>query len=196
MRRVAITGGLSCGKSSVCQILKEKGVFVVDADEIAHRLMSTDATLVQEIVHLLGPNVLDNGKLSRQRIAKIVFQNRELLIALEALVHPAVYREIDRLFRQQLKKYPLLSLLVAEVPLLFESGGQKYFDTIVAVVAPVEECRNRYVEKGEKDYENRMARQMPTKEKALLADEVIVNSGTLADLKEATEKLYYKLIKG
>ena len=89
LKRAAVTGGLSCGKSSVCRILSELGAYVVSADKIVHQLLSSDANLGQEIVHLLGPSVLVNQTLDRSRIAHIVFHDSELLKALEALVHPA-----------------------------------------------------------------------------------------------------------
>ncbi len=106
LRKVAITGGLSCGKSSVCRILKEFGAYVVSADKIVHQLLSSDTNLGQKIVDLLGTSVLVNQKLDRSRIARIVFHDLELLKALEALVHPAVYRELNRDYQKQHNTIP------------------------------------------------------------------------------------------
>jgi dephospho-CoA kinase len=198
LRRVAITGGLSCGKSSVCRILKELGAYVVSADKIVHQLLSSDTNLGQEIVHLLGPSVVVNQKLDRSRIAHIVFHDLELLKALEKLVHPAVYRELDKEYQRQIQHSPPPSLFVAEIPLLFESGGEKNFDVTVAVVADMESCRKRFEETtgyDQKEFNNRMARQLSLDEKAILADYVIMNNGTLSDLQQTTRKLYQKLIE-
>lgn len=197
-RKVAITGGLSCGKSSVCRILKELGAYVVSADKIVHQLLSSDTNLGQEIVRLLGPSVLINQKLDRSRIAHIVFHDLELLKALEKLVHPAVYRELDREYQKQQNHPHPPPLFIAEIPLLFESGGQKGFDFTVAIVADVDICCKRFKEKtghDQQEFELRMARQLPLFDRAMLADYVIMNNGTLSDLQQSTKELYQKLIE-
>jgi dephospho-CoA kinase len=198
LRKVAITGGLSCGKSSVCRILKEFGAYVVSADKIVHQLLSSDANLGQEIVHLLGPSVLVNQKLDRSRIARIVFHDLELLKALETLVHPAVYKELDREYQKQQNHPHPPPLFIAEIPLLFESGGQREYDFTVAVVANVEICCKRFEEatgRDQKEFRNRMARQLSLSDKAILADYVIMNNGTLSDLQQTTKELYQELIE-
>jgi len=197
LKKIAITGGLSCGKSAVCRIFKEQGAYVVSADEIVHQLLSSDTNLGQEIVHLLGPSVLINQTLDRSRIAHIVFQDFELLKALEALVHPAVYRELDRNYQKQQHHPHLPSFFVAEIPLLFESGRQKNYDFIVAVVADEEICCHRFKEAtglNQIEFKKRMARQLPLIDKARLADYVITNNGTLLDLQQATLELYQEFI--
>ena len=198
LRKVAITGGLSCGKSSVCRILQELGAYVVSADKIVHQLLSSDTNLGQEIVHLLGSSVWVNQQLNRSRIAHIVFHNLELLKALEALVHPAVYREINKEYQKQQNLPHPPPLFIAEIPLLFESGGQKDFDKTIAVVADWKICRKRFMEAthyDQKEFDNRMARQLSLSDKAIQADYVIVNNGTLSDLQQATTTLYQELIR-
>jgi dephospho-CoA kinase len=198
LRKVAITGGLSCGKSSVCRILKELGAYVVSADKIVYQLLSSDTNLGQEIVHLLGPHVLVNQKLDRSRIAHIVFHDLELLKALEAVVHPAVYRELDKDYQEQQQHFPTPPLFVAEIPLLFESGGEKNYDDTVAVVANLEICCKRFEEAtgyDQKEFNKRMARQLSLYDKAILADYVIMNNGTLSDLQQTTLELYQELVE-
>ena len=75
LRKVAVTGGLSCGKSSVCRIFKELGAYVVSADEIVHRLLSTKTNLGQQVISLLGKEIITNGKINRSTIAKKVFND-------------------------------------------------------------------------------------------------------------------------
>lgn len=198
LRKVAITGGLSCGKSSVCRFLRELGAYVVSADDIVHQLLSSDTNLGREIVSLLGTSVLVDQKLDRSRIACKVFQNLELLKALEKLVHPAVYKELDRQYQeQQNQPYPP-SLFIAEIPLLFESGAQKDYDVTVAVLADIETCYQRFHKATGDDrtkFNQRMARQIPNREKAILADIVIMNNGNLLELRETTKKLYQNLVE-
>jgi dephospho-CoA kinase len=198
LRKVAITGGLSCGKSSVCRILKELGAYVVSADKIVHQLLSTDTNLGQEIVNLLGSEVVVDQKLDRSRIARIVFHNLELLHAFETLVHPLVYRELDKDYQRQKNHHQPPSLFVAEIPLLFESGGKRDYDDTVAVVANLDVCRKRFEQATGYDqieFNKRMARQLSLFDKAIRADYVIMNNSTLSNLQQTTRELYLELIE-
>lgn len=187
LRKVAITGGLSCGKSSVCHFLKELGAQVISADEIVHQLLSTDETIGQKVVELLGTRILKNKKIDKAEIAKIVFQDPHLLQELETLLHPTVYKEINKQYAQNEN-----TLFFAEVPLLFESGGEKEFDITVAVIANPELCLQRYGS-NKNQFEARSSRQLPQLEKAKRADYVIMNSGSLETLKSKTKELYEEL---
>jgi dephospho-CoA kinase len=196
LKKVAVTGGLSCGKSLVCRTLQELGAYVVSADSIVHQLLSSDTNLGQKIIKLLGPEVLVNRKLDRSRIAHIVFHDLGVLQALEELIHPAVYRELDKAYREQQQETPPPPLFVAEIPLLFESGGERDFDYTIAVVANADICCQRFIQatgNDQKEFNNRMARQLPLIDKAKLADYVIMNNSTLFDLQKATRELYQEL---
>lgn len=196
LNKVAVTGGLSCGKSSVCRFLKELGAYVVSSDDIVHQLLSSNTNLGQEIIKLLGTEIVVDQKIDRSRIARIVFQDYKLLQALEEILHPAVYSEIDKEYQMQQSKKPRPPLFVAEVPLLYESGGENHFDSTVMVVSKPELCLKRFEQTTNydlKEYERRMARQMPVLEKAERADYVILNDGTLLDLKQKTVELFQDL---
>ena len=95
MKAVAITGGLSCGKSSVCYFLEKLGAYVVSSDTIVHQLLSADTSLAQEVIKLLGKKIVVDQKINRSLVAQTVFENPKQLKQLEKLLHPAVYREID-----------------------------------------------------------------------------------------------------
>lgn len=198
LRKVAVTGGLSCGKSTVCRIFKELGAYVVSADKIVHHLLSTDTNLGLEVVNLLGPEVMVNQKIDRSHVARLVFQNLNLLKALEEILHPAVYREIDHEYREQQQHSSPPPLFIAEIPLLFESGGKRDFDAVIAVVADDELCLRRFEETtgwDQTEFSKRMARQLSPFEKAVRADYVIVNNGTLSELHQITRELYQELIE-
>jgi len=198
LKKVAVTGGLSCGKSSVCRVLKKLGAYVVSADKIVHQLLSSNENLGQQILNLLGPEILVNEKIDRSRIARIVFQKQEHLLALEQLLHPAVYKEIESEYlKQQVCPHPP-TLFVAEIPLLFESGGERGFDTVIAVVSETDLCVKRFEKatgRNRTEFNNRMSRQLPPLEKARQADYVILNNGSLSDLQQTTKELYHELIK-
>ena len=181
MKKVAVTGGLASGKTTVCQILRRLGAYVVDSDEIVHDLLTPHTPLGKDIKNLLGEDVLTDGKFDRKKIAAKVFSNPDQLRALEKILHPAVITEIEKRF-QTLKNAQQYTLFVAEVPLLYESDLAKHFDTVIAVIADPKLSRAR--SKHKVDFEERIQRQLAPHEKAARADIVITNNGSLKELEE------------
>lgn len=197
LKKVAVTGGLSCGKSLVCRLLKDCGAYVVSADEIVHKLLSSDSNLIQAVVELLGTGVLVDKKINRARVAEIAFAEPNLLQGLESLLHPPVYQEIEKEFQKQKDHSVPPPLFVAEIPLLFETAKQKDFDITVAVVADPELCYERFNQATglfREDFNRRVARQLSQLEKAALADYVIMNSSTQEELQSITQELYNELV--
>ncbi len=200
LKRVAITGGLSSGKSSVCRFFNELGAKVVSADQIVHTLLNPDTDLGRQIIDLLGNEIIINsgplkGQFDRKKIADIVFNSPDKLNKLENLLHPAVHaRILEEADKTQNDKSA--KLFVAEIPLLFESGNH-YEDFIsIAVIADEDECRKRFMEKTHyppEEYTRRMQQQMPQKEKALSATYVIHNRGSLQDLQNQVKGIFNKL---
>jgi len=194
LRKVAVTGGLSCGKSSVCRFFKELGSYVVSADEIVHQLLSSDTQISQQVIHLLGNDIIINGKLERGIIANKVFNHPKLLLSLENILHPAVFSEIEKQY-QQVKVKQHIPLFIAEIPLLFEVNGQSNFDVTIDVWSDPEACRHRFIAMGHtsQEYDKRMSRQLPAEEKAKRADIIINNTGTLENLKDSVVSLFEDL---
>ena len=196
LRKVAITGGLSSGKSSVCQIFQELGAYIVSADEIVHRLLAPQSPVSEKIIELLGQEIVDGTRFNREKIANKVFKNKELLKALEQILHPAVLDEVESQYKQVANKnFPLF---VAEIPLLYEIESQHLFDTVVVVTADTSLCKKRFLEKtnhSTQEFEARMTHQLPLSEKQANADYTIVNNGTWKDLKTQTQTLFQQLTK-
>jgi len=194
-RKGAVTGGLSCGKSTVCRILKELGAYVMSADEIVHKLLSPKTDIGQKVVNLIGAEILIDGQIDRSVIAKKVFNQPHLLQSLENLLHPAVQEEIET-ESAYVESNQLASVFIAEIPLLFETGGERFFDFTIAVVADVKQCQERFIKATHKsiaEFEKRSARQLSMEEKAQKATYTIVNNNSLADLKLTVAKLYTNL---
>jgi len=198
LRKVAVTGGLSCGKSSVCRFFKELGSYVVNADEIVHQLLSPNTDIGQQVINLLGSDIVVNGKIERGIIANKVFNNHALLLSLENLLHPAVFNEIEKQY-QQAKIEQQASLFIAEIPLLFEVNGQGNFDLIIDVWSDPEACRDRFKAStgyNADEYKKRMSRQLPPEEKAKRADIIINNTGNLQDLRGTVVSVFTQLAHG
>jgi len=195
LKIVAVTGGVSSGKTTVCRILNQLGAKVISADELVHKLLTPQNPVGQQVIALLGREIVEEEQLDRSKIAKKVFGNPPLLMALEKILHPAVRAKLAEEIQKE-KSCGEVPLLVVEIPLLFEGGFASGYDAIVTVVADEEVSQARYTASTgypPEEYKQRMARQMDPFEKALKADYVITNNGSLQELYEATAKLYNQL---
>lgn len=185
LKKIAITGGVASGKTSVCRFFRELGAFVVNADAIVHELLNPDTDLGQQIIQQFGPEILTDGKLSRKMIAEKAFTDPQQLETLEKLLHPAVLHKIEELYEQACHsgKY---SSFVVEIPLLFEIEGESFYDCIIAVSSDEATARSRFKQAGFtlEEYDRRMKRQLNPKQKAERAHYQIQNNGTLEDLKK------------
>lgn len=193
LKKFAVTGGLSSGKSTVCKIFESFGGYLVDADAIVHRLYSSSSICKQKVVDLLGQTVLTKNQLDRKKIAKHVFSHPELLKALEAIVHPLLFTEIEKKL-SLVEKDGASQFAVVEIPLLFEVGCEGNYDVTVCVVSSEDVAKKRWLESGhdEEEYMKRMSRQMPIEEKAKRADYCITNNGDINELKRQIEKIITK----
>lgn len=182
MIRIALTGSIGMGKSTVARMFEHAGVPVFDADAIVRELQSPGGGLVDRIGELF-PGTVRSGTLDRDCLAHIVLADPAKLKALEQIVHPAV-REARAAFIDQHRD---AEALVFEIPLLFETGGQDEFDKIVVVSAPAEVQRARVLGRpgmtGER-FEAILRRQVPDEEKRRRADSVI-DTGTDLSTTEA-----------
>lgn len=194
LKKVAVTGGLSSGKSSVCRIFKELGAHCVSADEIVHQLLTPRSELGKKVVELLGSDIVVQGRIDRSKIAEKVFSNLPLLQSLENILHPAVREEVEKEY-QKANKLNQAKLFVVEIPLLFESGFG-HFDAVIAVVADESVCLKRFTKTtnyAPEEFVKRMSRQLSQEEKARRAQFVIMNDGSLDDMRRAVINIYTKL---
>lgn len=191
MRKLAVTGSLSSGKSTVCQILKEFGAYVVDSDEIVRQLLTKENPTGEQVIKLLGPNIITNHQIDRKKISNIVFSNPAKLKALELILHPAVRSEINRLF-ETIRKSDVYRFFVAEVPLLYEAQMENEFNAVIAVVTGDNTARQRSKDKEEFDRRNRF--QLPQAAKESQATYVIKNDGDLAALKAQVAALIPQIL--
>ncbi len=212
MLRVALTGGLGSGKSTVAAILRELGAPVMEADQVGRALMEPGEPVYQQIVRAFGPEVvLTGGALNRKRLAELCFRERRLE-ELNAIVHPAVIAEQERWMAQLAETHPD-GVAVYETALLFEAsraagtaGWRERFDHVMLVTAPEPLRISRYVERMatqdaseraglEAEARRRIAAQLPDADKIPLSDTILVNDGSYETLKRRTETVYRELRK-
>lgn len=192
LKKVAVTGGLSSGKSTVCQIFRELGAYIVSADVIVHGLLSPQSPLATKIIQLLGG---EDQEFDRKKIAKKVFADPQKLKELESILHPAVLEEIERQYNW-VKNQKSHNLFIAEIPLLYEIESQHLFDFVLVVICDEEQAKKRFrksFEETDEEFDRRMSHQLPPSKKMAGADYTLENNGTLAQLRAQVETLYQKL---
>lgn len=175
MLKVGITGGIGSGKTTVCRIFEVLGIPVFYADNAAKSVMHTDTLLRQDIVDGFGKDsYFDTGELNRKHISAIVFNDKEQLAKLNALVHPAVFRAFDTWVALQ-KNVPYV---LKEAALLFESDSYKMCDRSILVKSPEALRIARIIARDNTTAEEvrlRMNRQFTDEQKEKLADHIIIN---------------------
>ena len=179
MRRIGLTGGIATGKSYVVQRLRQAGVPVVDSDTLAREAVAPGSAGLTAAVERFGPDVLTpSGELDRARLGELVFRDERARRDLEAIVHPIVRRGIADFFRDLPED---TTLAVADIPLLFETHGERHFDAVIVVAcAPPLQIERIMKRDGlSRDAaERRVAAQLPIEEKVRRADYVIRTDGT------------------
>ena len=171
MIKVALTGSIGMGKSTVARMFADAGVPVFDADAVVRQLQGPGGALIERIGELF-PGCVRSGTLDRECLAQIVLADRSKLALLENIVHPAV-REWRDVFIEKHRESPAL---IFEIPLLFETGSEKEFDKVVVVSAPPDVQRARVLGRQgmtSARLDSILARQMPDEEKRRRADFVI-----------------------
>jgi dephospho-CoA kinase len=186
---IGLTGGIAAGKSEALKAFSRLGAATLSSDAVVHELLETEP-LRGRLVERWGPEVISAEGVSRAKIGEIVFADPEELTWLEGQIHPLVQQ---RTAEWLLSLPPDTEVAVVEVPLLFEAGSDKVFDTTVAVVTADEVRRERAAARGHALVDEREARQLPQLEKAERAEHVVANDGSVEDLEQALSALLAKL---
>jgi len=188
MLSIALTGGIGSGKSAVGDILSELGAIVVDSDQLAREVIERGTSGFDEVLARFGDEILVDGEISRSKLAELVFNDEGARKDLEGIIHPRV-RELSS---RVLQKSPEDSVVVNEIPLLFETQGQDRFDLVITVEADDEIRTRRLLDRGLKSYqiEKRISAQASRSQRETIADFVIENNGNLEELEKKVIQLW------
>ena len=195
MVRVGITGGIGSGKSTVCRLWERMGAYVIYADELAKRLMTTDPQVVDAIRQTFGAQAyFDDGSLNRAWLSRLAFKEQRVG-ELNAIVHPAVYRESERLMGQaEADGYPMA---VREAAILLQHGRPKDLDVVVLVLSSDTHRLERVIKRdgsSTEQVESRMNAQPKYESYLGIADIVIYNDSSLDKLEETATAVYNQLV--
>ncbi len=195
MLLTGLTGNYGMGKSTVLRIFEKLGAVTRDSDEIVRTVLEEEGVL-KRIRRLLGDGVFyKNGRLSKKKVARVIFEDDALRQSLENIIHPLVFEKVQSL-AEGLKGTE--KVVVIEVPLLFEREYGNRFDRTITVYTEEEVALYRLVKQGIRRPEAiaRLKSQLPIKEKMKRADFVIDNNGTFQETTEQARRIYEKLSRG
>lgn len=195
MHLFGLTGGIASGKSAVAARLRERGVPVIDADQLAREAVLPGTEALKAIVKTFGEEILlGDGSLDRKKLGQIVFADEEKRKALNAIVHPAV--SMLTFARSKELRDEGEALVAYEAALIVENGIADAFRPLVVVAAPDDVQIRRMMSRDhitEEEAKARLRAQMPLAEKIAKADYVIENTGTIADVERRTDEVLASL---
>ncbi|EJF85157.1 dephospho-CoA kinase [Candidatus Bartonella washoeensis] len=194
MKIIGLTGSIAMGKSTVANLFKQADIPVFSADDTVHKLYRSEPTL--SLIEHTFPNVVENGKVNRQKLSKILINDSKKLQILEKMIHPLVQEKekefIDKAHQKGKK------LVVLDIPLLFETKSENRVDTVVVVSAPLEIQKERAMIRpnmSEEKFAFINAKQIPDKKKRERADFVIDTGKDLENTRQQVLDVIKRLLK-
>ena len=190
MISIAIVGNIASGKSTVENVLRKKGYKVFDSDIIAHEVLED---LSEKIIEAFKDyDILENGRISRQKLGALVFDDKNLKEKLENIVHPEIKDRLKKIFEEnKLEKYIFVS-----IPLLFEVGWRNFFDKILFIYTEDKIRLNRLMQRNNFTKDEALARiksQLPQEEKVKVSDFIINNNHSIDVLQKYIERFIIQL---
>jgi dephospho-CoA kinase len=199
MLRVGLTGGIGCGKSTVAAMMRELGCHILDADELAHRVIEPGGAAYDDVVREFGRDILDSaGRVDRAKLGAIVFADPARRARLEAITHPRIFEARARELRELEQRDPR-GIAVIEAALLVEAGYYKQLDRLIVAWCRPEQQRDRLTDPAfgrgmtSEQAQRRIAAQLDLAEKRKLADDQIDCSGTIEETRRQVVALVEKL---
>lgn len=191
--KIGLTGGIASGKSTIANLLVERGALLVDADQVAREVVQRGEPALEAIASTFGQALLEaDGSLNRKALGEIVFRDKASLAKLEAITHPAIRTRMQERIHKYAEQFPD-RLVIADVPLLYETNQAHLYEGIMVVYVPAAVqiarlmARNLYTEEEAK---RRVELQMDIELKRQKAEWVIDNSGTLEETKRQINEFW------
>ncbi|TZE82333.1 dephospho-CoA kinase [Calorimonas adulescens] len=198
MKVIGLTGGIASGKSTVSNILREMGAYVIDADEISREIIKKGSEAWKEIIDYYGNDILlPDGEIDRKKLGNIVFADKEKLDKLNAITHPRIIQRIKEIIDAEKEKGKERAVIL-DAAILIEMGLQNMVDEVWVVSIDKDKQIKRLIERDKLSYEdamNRIRMQMPLSEKVKYADYVIDNSKDIGYIRKQISKLWERVIK-
>ncbi len=190
---VGLTGNFGMGKSTAAKMFRELGAVTIDTDEIVKNLLH-EPDVIEEIKKAFGDDIAEGGSVNKSLLSQIVFNFPHLRISLEDILHPRIFKIIDKEI-SMLKAEGGKNIVIIQAPVIFERGYQNKFDIIITVHTPDNVAIERLKGKGisEEEALNRLRNQFPIEMKVSKSDYSIDNSLTIEETQEQVNEIYQKL---
>tara|TARA_B110000014_G_scaffold76227_1_gene52131 strand:+ start:1088 stop:1681 length:594 start_codon:yes stop_codon:yes gene_type:complete len=197
MLRIGLTGGIGTGKSTASKILKEFGAFIFDADKEAKKILLSNETIKGELISEFGTDIMTgDGDLDNNKLARVAFQDQNHQLTLNTIVHPYVFKEIDKNFDKE-QNSGKHDIFIVDAALIYESGADTHMDYVIVITALIKTRMERALARETLNREEILRRidlQWPEEDKASLADFVIHNDGSEEDLRKNISEIYTELV--
>ena len=191
---VGLTGGIASGKTTVSDLFAEHGVTVIDADVIARQVVEPGTDGLSRLAQLAGEDILNSdGELDRARLRDKIFADKALRASVESLLHPLIRERMNEQVHEVNAEYCIMA-----IPLLVESGRHTHMDRVLVVDVPETVQRERLMARDgstPEQVEAILLAQASRQERLAIADDVIDNSGSLAELEQAVSALHRRYLK-
>ena len=197
MLRIGLTGGIGTGKSTASKILKELGAFIFDADKEAKKILLSNETIKSELISEFGTDIMTvDGNVDNNKLARVAFQDQDHQLTLNTIVHPYVFKEIDKNFDKELdgSKH---DIFVVDAALIYESGADTHMDYVIVITALIKTRMERALARetlSREEILKRMDLQWPEEDKTSLADFVIHNDGSSEELRKNINDIYTEIV--
>ncbi|MBT4808325.1 MAG: dephospho-CoA kinase [Candidatus Marinimicrobia bacterium] len=196
MLRVGLTGGIGSGKSTASRFLETLGAYIFDADQEAKKLITENEIVQHELITEFGTDIIDSaGRVDKQKLARIAFQDEDHQQRLNLVVHPYIYELIDKKFNRVLDDGKH-GIFIVDAALIYESGYDAHLDYVVVITALLKHRMERALGRetlSRAEILKRIEFQWPEEDKVNMADFVIHNDGTEETFRKSIESLIEKL---
>ena len=193
MLKIGLTGGIGSGKTSVSKLFKKWGAYILDADAIAKEILNTNEIAQGEIIAEFGSDILNkDGKIEKQKLARIAFQDENHQLRLNTIIHPYVFLIIDSTFDEILASGKH-DVFCVDAALIYESGADTHMDYVVVVTSNLRLRTERVMSRGgltREEFLKRLDLQWSDEDKIHMADFVIHNNSTQDDLAKEAKKIF------
>lgn len=196
MLKVGLTGGIGSGKSTASRYFESLGAFVLDADEEAKELITSNETVQHELISEFGTDIIDGtGRVDKNKLSRVAFQDEDHQQRLNSVVHPYIFNLIDKEFNRVFnnKKH---GVFIVDAALIYETGFDAHLDYVIVVTAHLKNRMERALGRetlSREEILKRVGFQWPEEEKVNMADFVVHNDGTEVELQKNIESLIKKL---
>ncbi len=199
MLKIGLTGGIGSGKSTASVYLEQLGSYIFDADSEAKKILENNEQVQKDIIDEFGSDVLDGeGNINNKKLARVAFQDEDHQLLLNAIIHPHVFKELDKQFEEISNKGKHDSFVV-DGAIILESGLDQHLDLILLIASLLKFRVERALKRGRltrEDILRRIDLQWTDEEKSEIADYTIHNNGTQEELEEKLSIFYEAHIQG